>query len=114
MWSRGTGARLIAAHFVLGSLIALALQGSALAQTDTGGSGRVTGTTRDVSGLAVPGATVSVRNERTGETRQVTTDMAGRYLVAGLTPSRYGGSAQLTGFAAIRRQSLPESARAEM
>src|SRR5438445_3159430 len=104
----------LGAHVARGCLIALALQGSAFAQADTGGSGRVVGTARDASGLIMPGATVSVRNERTGETRETTTDSAGRYLVAGLTPSRYVVTAQLTGFAPTTLRDLQLLAGQEM
>lgn len=65
------------------------------------GDGRFTGTVVDPSGAAVPGATVVVRNERTGEERFVVVNEAGRYSVTGLRPSTYTVRATLPGFAPI-------------
>ena len=56
--------------------------GVALAQTD----GRISGSVRDQTGAFVPGATVTVKNERNGATRTVTTTDRGTYLISPLTP----------------------------
>jgi len=56
-----------------------------LAQAD----GRFTGTVLDASGSFIPGAMVTVKNERTGEERTVTSNAVGRYVVTGLRPSTY-------------------------
>lgn len=53
------------------------------------GDGRFTGIVLDQSGAFVPGATVTVRNERTGEERVVTSNAQGRYVVSNLRPSSY-------------------------
>ena len=58
---------------------------SAFAQTD----GRFTGTVLDSSGAFVPGATVTIRNEKTGEERVVVANAQGRYVVSNLKPSSY-------------------------
>ena len=63
--------------------IGLLLPATALAQADA----RFAGVVLDPSGAVVPGATVVVKNERTGEERTVMTGPDGRYLVAGLRPS---------------------------
>jgi hypothetical protein len=47
------------------------------------------GSVRDVSGAAVPGASVVVKNERTGEERTVVAGPDGGYVVANLKPSTY-------------------------
>ena len=47
------------------------------------------GVVLDPSGAVVPGATVLVKNERTGEERTVVTNAEGRYIVANLRPSVY-------------------------
>ncbi len=57
-----------------------------LAQTDTG---RIVGTVRDQNNAIVLGATVVVRNERTGEAGTATTSDEGVYLVPALKPSAY-------------------------
>ena len=53
------------------------------------GDARFTGTVRDVSGAVVSGATVTVRNEKTGEERTTTSNAAGAYTVGSLKPSLY-------------------------
>ena len=55
----------------------------------------------DPSGAFVPGATVVVKNERTGEERKVVTNAEGRYIVAGLRPSVYTIRATFGGFAPL-------------
>jgi hypothetical protein len=56
------------------------------AQTD---QGRIVGTVTDANGAIVPGASVSVKNERTGEERTVTTNESGYYIVTALKPALY-------------------------
>ena len=65
--------------------IALFLPTLAFAQKD----GRFVGVVLDPSGAVIPGATVTVKNERTGEERSVTSNAEGRYIVANLRPSVY-------------------------
>src|SRR5436190_3197589 len=65
--------------------IALLVPAVAFAQND----GRFTGVVLDPSGAVIPGATVTVRNERTGEERSVTSAADGRYIVSSLRPSVY-------------------------
>jgi len=55
-------------------------------QTD---SGRISGTVKDSNGGLVPGATILVKNERTGEERTTTSINDGTYIVASLKPSSY-------------------------
>ena len=67
----------------------------ASAQSD----GRFLGAVRDHSGVAVPGASVIVKNERTGEERTVRAGDDGHYVVPNLKPSSYAvraASGQLT------------------
>jgi hypothetical protein len=56
-----------------------------LAQSTAGVQGAVT----DPSGAVIPGATVKVRNDATGQVRNVTTDNAGNYQVPSLIPGLY-------------------------
>jgi len=65
--------------------IGLFLPTVAFAQADA----RFTGVVLDPSGAVVPGGSVVVKNERTGEERTVTTGSDGRYIVANLRPSVY-------------------------
>src|SRR5207253_2869676 len=68
-----------------------------LAQTQ----GRISGTVTDANGAVVAGATVTVKNEKTSETRTVTATGDGTFMIAALQPSTYtitanGGSFQPT------------------
>jgi uncharacterized protein YegL len=56
------------------------------------------GTVVDPSGAAIPGATVTIKDQKTGATRTVTTDDAGSYSVAGLPPGEYKIEVAATGF----------------
>ena len=64
------------------------------AQTD---AARMTGTVTDASGAVIPAAAVTVRNEKTGQSRKVTTDEHGVYLAPQLQPSVYSLTAAAPG-----------------
>jgi hypothetical protein len=92
---RMLAAALLAAAFALPSV--------AFAQGDA----RFTGTVIDPSGAFVPGATIVVKNERTGEERTVTANAQGRYVVANLKPSVYTIRAKFGQFAPLEFTGLP-------
>ncbi len=77
------------------------------------GDGRFTGTVLDETGAVVPGATVTIRNERTGEERVVISNEAGRYSAVGLRPSVYTVRATLPGFAPIEHVGVALAAAQE-
>ena len=85
--------------------LVVALSTVGFAQTD---QGKVTGTVRDTSGAFVAGASVTVKNERTGEQRT-----AGDHLTAacssigGLKPSIYTIHVAKSGFAPIEYTAMP-------
>jgi hypothetical protein len=62
-------------------------------------SGRMTGTITDASTAVVPKASVTVKNEKTGQTRKTATNDQGVYLVPQLGPSTYTITAESAGFA---------------
>jgi Carboxypeptidase regulatory-like domain/TonB dependent receptor len=84
--------------WLAGLLLIAVCAATAFAQTD---QGRFTGTVRDSSSAFVAGATVKVRNERTGEEREVLTNQQGYFLVGSLKPSSYTIRAEKAGFAVI-------------
>ena len=51
--------------------------------------GRFAGAVLDASGAVLPGATVTVKNEKTGEERTAVTTAQGLYVVTNLKPSAY-------------------------
>src|SRR4051812_48719439 len=66
-------------------VMALAIASPVFAQGDA----RFSGTVLDQSGAFVPGATITVKNQKTGEVRTVTSGAEGRYVVPNLKPSVY-------------------------
>src|SRR4051812_15108180 len=87
---------------VLLAAILLVLPAAAGAQTD----GRFTGVVIDATGAFVPGATVTIRNEKTGEERTVRTNDQGTYVVANLKPSVYTIRATFGSFAPMEITTL--------
>src|SRR6188508_1069499 len=80
------------------------------AQSDT----RIAGTVRDSSGGAIPGAKVSVKNEKTGEERKTTTSTQGYFLVAGLKPSTYDVKVEMGSFAPLEYPAMEVRASQEL
>jgi len=72
-----------------------------------GTSGEITGTVTDSAGGVVLNATVNVVDTQTGVKRTATTNNAGQYRVAGLSPATYDVSAARAGFATEIRKAVP-------
>lgn len=72
-------------------------QVAAFGQADTGS---MAGTAKDQNGAIVSGATVTVKNERTGEERTTTANAEGTYSIAALKASTYTVTATAAGLAA--------------
>src|SRR5215813_6797213 len=89
---RGTFMKQILVTFVLCVFIA----SSAAAQSDRG---RLIGTIYDSSGALVPNAQVSVTNQSTHASRDVSSDASGNYRIENLLPAPYQVSATAPGFA---------------
>jgi hypothetical protein len=92
-------------------VVALMIAAPAFAQVD---QGRFTGTVRDQSNAFVGGATIKVKNERTGEERVVLTNAQGYFLVGSLRPSTYTIRAEKDGFAAIEYTGMPVAVGQEL
>ena len=67
------------------AVLLLVLSGLSTAPVLAQGDARITGTVRDTSGGSVSGATVVVRNEKTGAERTTTSAPDGAYIVGSLT-----------------------------
>jgi hypothetical protein len=85
-------------------LFALLLMGVAI--FGQGDQARISGTVRDQSGAVIPGATITVKNERTGEVRTTTSQTDGNYSIANLKPSVYTISAFIQSFARTEFKSI--------
>ena len=68
--------------------------GAAWAQS----TGTLRGTITDAQGAVTPGVTIVIRNQATGVTRTVVSDVSGLYVAASLPPGPYRIEAQLQGF----------------
>ena len=95
----------------LGLAVQLLLQSVVLAQTD---QGRIVGTVRDQNNAVVPGATLTIKNERTGEARTINTTDQGQYLVTALKPSLYTVSLNVSGFATAQYTNIQVSVGQEV
>ena len=60
--------------------------------------GTITGTVKDTSGAVLPDAKIVVTNEGTNQSREVSTDKSGSYVVPSVLPGIYTISAELSGF----------------
>lgn len=76
--------RLLRSASLLVAFAALSL--TAVAQAD---QGRISGAVHDQTGAVIPGATITVKNERTGDERTTTTNTDGLYQINALRPSTY-------------------------
>ncbi len=82
-------------------LLALAVTAPAAAQN----TGTVSGTIVDNSAQVVPGATVSLTNERTADTRTSTTDARGEFAFRAVPPGSYAVKVELSGFRTLETRS---------
>src|SRR5262245_58815127 len=78
-------------HFILAGLIAA----TALAQVATS---RLEGIIEDPSGAVVPGATITVENEKNGWRATLVSDPRGFYVFPSLAPGEYTVTAEAPGF----------------
>lgn len=98
--SVGVGAK-AGASPVNDAVLAGSMNGALIAQappTSASKGSSISGTVTDMTGAAIPGASVAVTGSATGTARTVKTDGAGRYIVDGLAPGTYRVEAQCSGF----------------
>ena len=77
---------------------------AAAAQSD---SGRISGSVRDQTSAFVIEATVTIKNDRTGEVRTTKTNADGYFLVSPLRPSTYTIKAEKPGFGVLEYPQMP-------
>jgi hypothetical protein len=77
------------------------------------GDARFSGSVLDQTGAFVPGATVAVKNQKTGEERTVTSNAQGRYVVPNLKPSVYTIRATIGSFQPLEYTDLTLAAGQE-
>jgi Carboxypeptidase regulatory-like domain/TonB dependent receptor len=86
-----------------GLLLAVALPSQLSAQSF---QGQITGTIEDEQGASVPGATVTLRNENTGETRTQVSTHTGTVVFPNLLVGSYTMTVELTGFKKYERRDI--------
>jgi hypothetical protein len=79
-------------------VVVIFLSAIAYGQAD---QGRIGGVVKDATGAVIPGVTVLVKNERTGEEHSVLSGDTGEYSVNALRPSTYTVKASLPGFSPV-------------
>ena len=90
------------------SLIASFLAaGPAAAQTVTG---TISGTVVDAQKAVVPGATITIVNEATADTRVATSEDNGNFQVTNLQPGSYTARVELASFRTLERKNIVLSA----
>ena len=82
------------------AVCALLAPGAAFAQQ----RGSVSGKVVDPDGLALPGATVTVKEQNTGITRTATTASTGAYTIPNVEPGTYTISVTMPGFSTVTRK----------
>jgi outer membrane receptor protein involved in Fe transport len=83
-------------------VLAAATAGPVLAQA----TGRIDGLVTDQSASVLPGVTLDITNEGTGQTRTAVTGADGLYTVPQLAPGRYRVTATLAGFKSVVRDGI--------
>ncbi|MCI0456292.1 MAG: carboxypeptidase-like regulatory domain-containing protein [Gemmataceae bacterium] len=86
----------LALGFLAISILLLAIPAEMAAQSRTG---TILGTVADPTGAVLPGATVTITNLGTNQSREVVTDASGRYVVTLLPVGRYAVKVKASGFA---------------
>ncbi len=84
-------------------LLLLAIVSPVHAQTP---SGEITGTVVDLSGLPLPGVTVTLTNQATNVVRVVQTNEVGLYVIPAIPPGTYDLKAELAGFRTVERKDI--------
>ena len=92
-------------------LIAILLSLSLLAQFDTG---QIAGFIRDSSESTIAGATVTVRNENTGEEKTTKTNASGYYVFPSLLVGTYSLSAESAGFKKVHQSGIGLSSASKL
>jgi hypothetical protein len=89
-------------RFVALAPLALALSAPVVAAQSISGS--VSGTVVDQTRQVLPGATVTLANEQTGERRTVATNEVGAFVFPAVQPGTYTVRVELSGFSAVERK----------
>ena len=84
-------------------LLGLVLPSRVFSQVDTG---TISGTVKDASGGVIPGATVTLTNEGTGQSIATTSGSVGEYTFSPVKIGHYFVSAEIKGFQKVRQNNV--------
>ncbi len=90
----------------LPAVCALMLVSAFLAPAQTGTGGTILGTVKDASGAVVPNAKVTITNTDTNQSRQVTSNQSGDYLVPDLQIGHYKVRIEVPGFKTVEQTNI--------
>ena len=94
-------------RFIVVSLAAFALlTGGARPAVGQETGGSIAGTIADAQGAAMPGVTVSLRNEGTNAQLNTVTNTDGNYVLPFVSIGRYTLTASLSGFSTTKRENI--------
>ncbi len=91
---------------LVGSMVLLFVLAAPRGIFAQGITGSINGTVTDTSGAAIAGATVTVRQTNTNESRVVITSSVGSYAVTQLPPGRYSVRVDRAGFKAFQQSDI--------
>lgn len=90
---------------VFGALL-LTLMTPAWLAAQTPAGGRVSGSVKDEQGAAMPGVAISARSDGAPGVYRTTTDRTGTYHLTDLPPAEYEITAEIAGFATVKRAAV--------
>ncbi len=100
--SKASFGRILTGVGIFAMAIAVLMPGAAFAQD----KGSISGKVMDPDGLALPGATVTVKDESKGYERSVVTSANGSYTLPNLIPGKYLVAVSMSGFNTVTRKDL--------
>lgn len=103
--ANGFGVRILGIFPIFAIVFAIALAGSLRAQS-TIATGSIQGVVADRSGAVVPGATVSIINQDTGQVVKVITNGAGAYNSGSIVAGNYSIRAEAKGFKTVETTTI--------
>src|SRR5262245_11073581 len=74
-------------------------------------TGSISGTVTDPSGAVIPGAVVTLLNQRTSDLRKITASSEGRFVFSAVQPDTYTIKVEMQGFQALEQQNIVLSAQ---
>ena len=89
---------------ILFLVVAFCLLAAVSGWAQSASSGTVAGTITDPSGAVIPSATVTLTDASTNNSRNATTNAAGRYFFADVAPGNYNVSVSKAGFSTVKAE----------